>query len=95
MTPHVTFMSLDFAADEAISNIRKMLYLYNIYGEFGMYDSLDVKSGRIAYKYMALDQGMILPSIDNYLNKGAIRERFHKDPIIKKVGVLLDENFFE
>lgn len=95
VTPHVTFMALDFAPDEAISNIRKMLYLYNIYGEFGMYDSLDVKSGRVAYKYMALDQGMILPSIDNYLNKGAIRERFHKDPIIKKVGVLLDENFFE
>ncbi len=95
ITAHVTFMALDFAPDEAISNIRKMLYLYNIYGEFGIYDSLNVKNGRVSYKYMALDQGMILPAIDNYLNQGAIRERFHKDPIAKKVGVLLDENFFE
>ncbi len=95
VTPHVTFMALDFVPEEAILNIRKMVYLYDIYGEFGMYDSLNVNNKRVSYKYMALDQGMILPSIDNYLNKGAIRERFHKDPITKKIGALLDEKFFE
>ncbi|MFH1779056.1 MAG: glucoamylase family protein [Candidatus Omnitrophota bacterium] len=95
VTPHVVFMALDFMPEEAILNIRRMLQNYNIYGEFGMYDSVNVRNGRVSYTYLALDQGMILPSIDNYLNKGAIKERFHKDSIAKKVETLLNENFFE
>ncbi|MDD4879275.1 MAG: glucoamylase family protein [Candidatus Omnitrophica bacterium] len=95
VTPHVVFLSLTFAPEEAISDIRKLLYYYNIYGEFGMYDAVNVKNGRVSYKYLALDQGMILPSIDNYLNNGAIRERFHKDPVARKTEKLLNENFFE
>ncbi|MDD5546393.1 MAG: glucoamylase family protein [Candidatus Omnitrophica bacterium] len=95
VTPHVVFLSLTFAPEEAISDIRRLLYYYNIYGEFGMYDAVNVKNGRVSYKYLALDQGMILPSIDNYLNNGAIRERFHKDPVARKTEKLLNENFFE
>ncbi len=95
ITPHVVFLSLAFVPEEAISNIRRMLFYFNMYGEYGLYDSVNVKSGKVSYKYLALDQGMILPSIDNYLNNGAIRQRFRKDPIAVKTERLLNENFFE
>ncbi|HRZ67727.1 MAG TPA: glucoamylase family protein, partial [Candidatus Omnitrophota bacterium] len=75
--------------------IRRMLFYFDMYGEYGFYDSVNVKNGKVSYRYLALDQGMILPSIDNYLNNGAIRQRFHKDPVAKKVEKLLNENFFE
>ncbi|MFA5148464.1 MAG: glucoamylase family protein [Candidatus Omnitrophota bacterium] len=95
VTPHVVFLALTFAPEEAISDIRRMLFYFDMYGEYGFYDSVNVKNGKVSYKYLALDQGMILPSIDNYLNGGAIRQRFHKDPVAKKVEKLLNENFFE
>jgi len=94
-TPHVVFLSLAFTPEEAISCIRRMLFYFDMYGEYGFYDSVNVKNGKVSYRYLALDQGMILPSIDNYLNDGAIRQRFHKDPVAKKVEKLLNENFFE
>jgi hypothetical protein len=45
---------------------------------------------------LALDQGMLFVAINNYLNDGAIRKRFHADPIMKKEEKLLSsEKFFE
>ena len=70
--------------------------LYEIYGEYGFYDSVRVKTGKVAKKYLALDQAMILIALNNYLNNGAIRKRFHQDPIAKKAEPLLtEEKLFE
>jgi hypothetical protein len=46
-------------------------------------------------QYLALDQGMTLIPIANYLKKGVIQEYFHKDPVGKKAKELLgQEDFF-
>ncbi|MFH1369446.1 MAG: glucoamylase family protein [Elusimicrobiota bacterium] len=96
ITPHATFLALEIAPKEAIENLRKMLGNWDIYGEYGFYDALDHKSDRVAYKYLALDQGMILMALDNYLNDGALRKYFQKDPVFKKAEHLLSaESFFE
>lgn len=96
VTPHASFLALEFAPKECISNIRKMLELYNIYGEYGFYDSIDVKTGRVALKYLCLDQAMSFLALDNYLNDGAIRKRFSADPINKRAEELLKvEDFFD
>lgn len=96
VTPHVSFLALEFAPKESIENIRKMLKGWDVYGEYGFYDALDVKTKKVAYKYLGLDQGMILMSIDNFLNNGALKKYFQKDPLFKKAGPLLSsENFFE
>ena len=96
VTPHATFLALEFIPKEAVKNIRAMLGRYNAYGEYGFYDAIEVKSGKIAMEYLCLDQAMSLISINNYLNNSAIRKRFHKDPIAKKSEELLKvEKFFE
>ncbi len=96
VTPHATFLALEFAPKECIVNIRKMLELYNAYGEYGFYDAIDVKTGKVAVKYLCLDQAMSFLALDNYLNDGAIRKRFAADTINKRAEELLKvEDFFE
>ena len=95
VTPHATALSLEFAPKEAIANFRKLIELYDIYGEYGFYDAVTVKTGLVAHKYLALDQAMILIPINNYLNDGAIRKRFHAEPAMKEAEPLLSEEDFQ
>lgn len=105
VTPHAVALSLEFAPEATIKNLRKLIELYDIYGEYGFYDAVTVepvegdpnsKVGLIARKYLALDQGMLFVAINNFLNDGAIRKRFHADPVMQKGEELLtSEKFFE
>lgn len=96
VTPHATFLALEFAPKECVTNLRKMLESYKAYGEYGFYDAIDVKTGKVAIKYLCLDQAMSFIALDNYLNDGAIRKRFASDPVNKNAEELLKvEDFFE
>ncbi|MBI1883950.1 MAG: DUF3131 domain-containing protein [Chlamydiae bacterium] len=96
VTPHVTFLSLEFAPQKAVENLRKMIELYPIYGEYGFYDAVDVKTGTVSYKYLCLDQAMSFIALDNALNEGAIRKRFMADPLTEKPKKFLkEEKFFD
>lgn len=95
ITPHASFLALDALPKDAIKNIRKLLS-FDIYGEYGFYDSITFPNGKVNTQYLALDQGMILIPIANYLKKGVIQEYFHKDPVGKKIRDLLgEEDFFK
>ena len=93
VTPHVSFLALSVLPKDAIANIRNLLQ-FEIYGEYGFYDSLNLKSGKANPQYLALDQGMILVAICNYLKQGSIQKRFHADPVGKNAESLLREDFF-
>lgn len=93
LTPHVSFLALDTLPQDAILNIRKWLD-FPIYGEYGFYDALNVKTGIVNPQYLSLDQGMILAAICNYLRDGALQKYFHSDPIAKKAETLLTEETF-
>lgn len=96
VTPHASVLTLEFTPKEAIANLRKLLESYDIYGEYGFYDAVTPKTGLVARKYLSLDQAMILVALNNYLNDGAIRKRFHADPVLKSAEKLLSaEDFFE
>ncbi len=96
VTPHATFLALEFAPTECVKNLRTMIGKYRVYGEYGFYDSINVETGKVAMEYLCLDQAMSLVALNNYLNNGAIRKRFHADPIAKNAEELLKaEDFFE
>lgn len=95
ITPHASILAIDYLPKEVIRNIRQMLKDFDLYGEYGLYDSLDVHTKKVSSRYLCLDQGMLFVSLANYLTQGKIRERFHQDPIIKEVEDLLSmEEFF-
>jgi len=95
VTPYVTFLALDTLPEQAIDNLRRMLELYKVYGEYGFYDSINVRNGRVNAQYLALDQGMSLVAIANYLRNGVIKEYFHRDEVGRRAESLLGlEEFF-
>jgi cyclic beta-1,2-glucan synthetase len=68
-------------------------------GKFGFYEALDYTPTRlpegdpvaIVRAYMAHHQGMTLVAIDNALLDGAMRARFHAEPMIQATELLLQE----
>ncbi len=96
VTPHAAVLGLEFAPEAAVKNLRELVARFPIYGEYGFYDAVTIATGKVARKYLSLDQAMIFISLNNYLNDGAIRKRFHADPINEKtLPLLTEEKFFE
>jgi len=95
VTPHVSFLALNAAPQDAIVNIRKMLGL-KMYGEYGFYDSIQVKTNKVNTQYLALDQGMSFLALANYLEGDILQKLFHQDPTGKAALELWKkERFFE
>jgi hypothetical protein len=96
VTPHASALALSVTPDAAIANLRTLAERYDLYGEYGLYDAVEPRSGVVAYKYLALDQSMSLIAIANYLGDHCIQKRFASDPIVQKMLPLIaEENFFE
>lgn len=93
VTPHASFLALEFEPEEAFQNILNLKDL-NTYGKYGFYDSVNVKTGEVTKAYLALDQGMIMVSLGNYVKDGVVRNYFANDEIGKKPEHLLSEETF-
>ncbi|QAS53607.1 hypothetical protein HLI_16060 [Halobacillus litoralis] len=93
VTPHATFLALDYAPMEAFKNIQQ-LKRFDIYGKYGFLDSVNVETGEVTNAYLALDQGMTMVSIINYLKDGVIRDYFHESDIGKAPEELLIKEEF-
>ncbi|MDD4080642.1 MAG: glucoamylase family protein [Eubacteriales bacterium] len=98
VSPYSTMLALEYAGDKAIANL-KSLQEHGAFGKFGFYEAIDftvpdpvtLKDYCIVRSFMAHHQGMSLAAIDNYLNRGVMRRRFHETPIIKAAQALLEE----
>jgi hypothetical protein len=96
VTPHAAALALAVTPREAIANLRRLVELYDIYGEYGLYDAVDPHSGRVARDYLALDQAMILVALANHLKPHSIQNLFAADPIAQRaLPNLAAERFFD
>ncbi len=84
VAPYATMLALDIAEEECMENLKRLKEL-GAYGTYGFYESVDFNVPNsveltpycIVKSYMAHHQGMNLAAINNYLNGGILRERFH------------------
>ncbi|MBN1967585.1 MAG: cellobiose phosphorylase, partial [Anaerolineae bacterium] len=77
VTPHASFLALEFMPDAALENLARLRADFAIYDEqFGFYDSVRVDTGVVARRFLALDQGMTLLAAANYLTDGTVRAYF-------------------
>ena len=68
-------------------------------GPYGLYESLDYTASRlptgathaVVRMYMAHHQGMLIVAIANALHRGAMRRRFHAEPMVCASELLLQE----
>ena len=68
VTPHAVFLALDFAPGDALENLANLRADFRgLYGRGGFKDAVNVATGQVADRYLALDQGMVIAAIANEL----------------------------
>ncbi len=98
VAPYASILALPFAPQAVMQNLTQLENL-KMLGLYGFYESVDftpkrLKTGEdhaIIRSYMVHHQGMILLSICNSLFNKRMVERFHADPRIESVELLLQE----
>ena len=74
VTPHAAFLALEFAPEETMANLAGLEADFpDLYGRGGFKDSVNVATGQIADRYLALDQGMVIAAAANELLDGQLQ----------------------
>ena len=89
VTPHASTLAIIYFPEKVYLNL-KMLEEMGVRTSLGFKDSISMVSGRVDEDFLALDQGMILLSIANYLNS-SIWKYCMKDVIIENALKLINE----
>ena len=98
ITPYATILALEYAEQEALMNLQIIRDL-GAFGKYGYYEAIDYNGPDpeeltpycIVKSFMAHHQGMNIVAINNYINNGIMRKRFHEEAIIKATETLLEE----
>ena len=98
IAPYATALAGMVDAKAAVQNFSRLAAAGGS-GRYGFYEALDYTPTRlpegeavaVVRAYMAHHQGMTLIAIANALQDGAMRSRFHAEPIIQATELLLQE----
>lgn len=89
VTPHASFLALQFAPDAALANLAKLRQNFDAYGTGGFYDAINVRSGQVSKYYLALDQGMIMVALGNALRNDRMQDYFTRGAVDQQIRPLL------
>ncbi|HYI56532.1 MAG TPA: glucoamylase family protein, partial [Microlunatus sp.] len=89
VTPHALFLAMHHEPRHAYDNLVKLTRNFDAYGEGGFYDAIAVKSGKVAKRYLSLDQAMVMGSIGNVFGRQAVRRYFAVGDVERRVRPLL------
>ena len=95
---YASLLALSLRPHAVMNNLAR-LYKLDMLGMYGLYESIDFspphlplgQSHAVVRSYMAHHQGMILLSLVNYLQDDVMVSRFHSDPLVRSVELLLQE----
>src|SRR5215213_9643496 len=98
VAPYATMLALPFMPQAVMQNLARLEGM-KMWGLYGLYESIDftperLKTGEehaIIRSFMVHHQGMTLLSLCNYLFDKRVIRRFHKDPRIESIELLLQE----
>ncbi len=98
ISPYSTFMALPIDFRNSMKNLRLMKN-NGANGRYGLYEAIDFTRSRVPFNvefslvksYMSHHQGMSFLSINNVIKHNKMQERFHREPVIKSVELLLQE----
>jgi cyclic beta-1,2-glucan synthetase len=98
IAPYATALATMVDPEAAVENFSRLAAAGGR-GRYGWYEALDYTPSRLPESapvamvraYMAHHQGMSLVAIADALQNGAMRARFHADPIIQATELLLQE----
>ncbi|HSB01392.1 MAG TPA: glucoamylase family protein [Anaerolineales bacterium] len=98
VAPYASILALPFMPQAVMQNLARLESL-KMWGPYGLYESVDftpdrLKTGEthaIIRSFMVHHQGMIMLALCNYLFDQRMVRRFHADPRIKSIELLLQE----
>lgn len=90
ISPYSSYLVLPEKPKSVFQNLKKYNNL-EMKGKYGLYESYDLTTKSPIFSYFAHHQGMILASIANYLEDGAIQKYFASDINIKAYDILTKE----
>lgn len=76
VTPHAAFLALPYDREGVLDNLSRLENELGAYGPGGFYDSVAVRSGTVAERYLSLDQSMIMAAIGNALTGDTLKDYF-------------------
>lgn len=102
VAPYGLILALPDVPHDVVNNL-KILEKESMYGKYGFYEAIDYTASRLKYgqknapvkTYMAHHQGLILLSIDNFINNNILQDRFEQNPEIAAIDILLQERMPE
>ena len=98
IAPYATALAAMVDPRAAVTNLKRLAEI-GAQARYGFYEALDYTPARvpegqsvaIVHAFMAHHQGMTIVAIADALLDGAMRARFHAEPIIKATELLLQE----
>ena len=98
IAPYASMLALELRPQEVVENLERIEALGGL-GSNGLYEALDFTPERVpsgarfalVRSHMAHHQGMILASIDNFLERSALVRRFHATSYAHAAELLLHE----
>jgi len=98
IAPYASMLAAQYMPGEAVANLKRLQHLGAL-GRYGYYDAVDFTPSRvpegsnhaIIRNYYAHHHGMSILAINNVVFDGRMRKRFHNEPAIEAVELLLQE----
>ncbi len=98
IAPYASLLATQYAPKAALDNLNELRKLGAL-GIYGFHDAVDFTPTRVpegkrcavVYNYMAHHHGMSIAAVANVAFNGALRARFHADPVIEAAELLLQE----
>jgi hypothetical protein len=102
IAPYASLLALSLCPQEVAENVVHLIHL-KMLGRYGLHEALDYTPTRLALgqqqamvdSYMAHHQGMVMLALTNYLNGQSLVGRFHTEPRIQSIELLLQERIPE
>ncbi len=99
IAPYASLLALPFRTQAVLENMEA-LHAYQMMGRYGFYEALDFTASRLGLgqehavvrSYMTHHQGMIMLALLNRLQDQIMVHRFHAEPSIRSVEMLLQEH---
>jgi hypothetical protein len=89
VTPHASFLALPYARQAALDNLAKLRRDFDVYGEGGFFDAVNVDTGQVSRYWLALDQGMVMAAIANELTGDRLQRYFTRGAVQEAIQPLL------
>ncbi|MBL7065593.1 MAG: hypothetical protein ISS49_15490, partial [Anaerolineae bacterium] len=98
ISPYASLLALPLHPRAVLQNIEHLIE-QQMLGHYGFYEAIDYTRSRLSLgqksgivrSYMAHHQGMILLALTNYLQDEPMPRRFHADPRVQSVELLMQE----